>query len=59
GLSCRAYGAMKGHVDQEMRALLPIRIGKRNATPVLEIYAWLDTAYWSIGLSLSTMGLKL
>ena len=36
---------MKGHVDQEMRALLPIRIGKRNATPELEIYAWLDTAF--------------
>jgi predicted aspartyl protease len=24
--------------------LLPIRIGKRNATPELEIFAWLDTA---------------
>ena len=36
---------MKGHVDQEMRALLPIRIGKRYATPELEIFAWLDTAF--------------
>lgn|GEM_PF-4580258 len=36
---------MKGHVDEEMRALLPIRIGKRNATPELEIFAWLDTAF--------------
>ena len=36
---------MKGHVDQEMRALLPIRIGKRNTTPELEIFAWLDTAF--------------
>jgi clan AA aspartic protease len=36
---------MKGHVDQEMRALLSIRIGKRNATPEMDIYAWLDTAF--------------
>jgi len=28
-----------------MRALLSIRIGKRNATTELEIHAWLDTAF--------------
>jgi len=36
---------MEGYVDQEMRALLSIRIGQRNATPELQIYAWLDTAF--------------
>jgi hypothetical protein len=47
---------MKGHVDQEMRALLPIRIGKRNATPELEIYAWLDTAFNGELVELETYG---
>lgn len=36
---------MIGHVDHEMRALLPIRIGRRDAGAAAEIHAWLDTAF--------------
>lgn len=36
---------MKGHVDDEMRALVAVRVGRRGASPDAEIMVWLDTAF--------------
>jgi clan AA aspartic protease len=36
---------MKGHVDDEMRALAPVKVGIRGSDPETEILAWVDTAF--------------
>lgn len=36
---------MIGHVDGELRALVPVRIGARGSSPTTEILAWVDTAF--------------
>jgi clan AA aspartic protease len=36
---------MRGHVDDEMRALAPVRVGVGGSTAKEEILAWVDTAF--------------
>ena len=36
---------MNGHVDEELRALLPIQVGATNDNETHELIAWIDTAF--------------
>jgi len=36
---------MKGHVDEKLRALVPIRIGSPGKSELVQCWAWIDTAF--------------
>jgi predicted aspartyl protease len=36
---------LNGHVDEKLRALVPIRIASTNGQNVCDLWAWVDTAF--------------
>lgn len=36
---------MNGHVDEKLRALVPIRIASTNGEEFCDLWAWIDTAF--------------